>query len=260
MACDLWREKLDFYIDGELQPDEMERLLSHLKDCDSCSSDLISRAGLKRAVRAAANRYSPDPEFRKRIRNIMPAKRKKFWTGAWIPVFVACAAIIIVFLFGWQRRLAQEREHVFSELTDIHVATLASSNPMDVLSSDRHTVKPWFQGKIPFTFNLPDDPRFPLVGGRIAYLAQSPGAQLIFALGKHRVSVFVFQSQIGIAPRSGPFKHKTFNIESWTEDGLRWFAIGDANPDDIHNLSEILKRIAKATEVGVGPKEFFSSH
>ena len=63
-----------------------------------------------------------------------------------------------------------------SELVDLHVATLASSNPIDVVSSDRHTVKPWFEGKIPFTFNLPElqNSPFTLVGGRVSYLNQSP--------------------------------------------------------------------------------------
>ncbi len=84
-----------------------------------------------------------------------------------------------------------------SELVDQHVATLASSNPVDVVSTDRHTVKPWFEGKIPFTFNLPDlqGSPFALAGGRVAYVKQSPGAELIFRIRQHQISVFIFQER-----------------------------------------------------------------
>jgi anti-sigma factor RsiW len=77
------------------------------------------------------------------------------------------------------------------------VATIASANPVDVVSTDRHTVKPWFAGKIPFTFNLPDlqGSAFTLVGGRVSYLRQSPGAELIFKIRQHQVSVFIFQEK-----------------------------------------------------------------
>jgi len=74
------------------------------------------------------------------------------------------------------------RDHVFSEIADLHVSTLASSSPVDVISTDRHTVKPWFQGKIPFAFNLPElqNSEFTLIGGRMTYLDQTPGAHLIY--------------------------------------------------------------------------------
>ena len=77
------------------------------------------------------------------------------------------------------------------------MATLASANPVDVISTDRHTVKPWFEGKIPFTFNLPEleGSPFALVGGRVSYLNQSPGAELIFRVRQHQISVFIFQER-----------------------------------------------------------------
>ena len=76
-------------------------------------------------------------------------------------------------------------------MADLHVSDLASANPYDVVSSDRHTVKPWFQGKIPFAFNLPEfaGTEFTLLGGRLVYLHQQPAAQLVVGVGKHRISV-----------------------------------------------------------------------
>ena len=77
------------------------------------------------------------------------------------------------------------------------MATLASASPVDVISADRHTVKPWFQGKIPFAFNLPElqNSEFSLLGGRMTYLDQTPGAHLIYDVRKHHISVFIFQEQ-----------------------------------------------------------------
>jgi len=132
---------------------------------------------------------------------------------------------------------------LIGELADLHVATLASSNPVDVVSTDRHTVKPWFAGKIPFTFNLPElqDSPFSLVGGRVSYLGQSPGAELIYRVRQHQISVFVFQDR-GFA--EAPGKTKTvlsFEVRSWTHNGLSYFVIGDANAQDLDKLSELLK-------------------
>ena len=147
-------------------------------------------------------------------------------------------------------RARMRQEEAFSEVADLHVAALASANPVDVASSDRHTVKPWFQGKIPFTFNLPDlqNTEFTLVGGRIAYLDQSPGAELIFQVRKHYISVFIFREQATPALRSGSGmrKHVSFNYETWTDGGLRYIAISDTTGEDLGKLADLLKAAAKS--------------
>ena len=142
----------------------------------------------------------------------------------------------------------QERlvaEHLLSEVADLHVATLASSSPVDVVSSDRHTVKPWFQGKIPFSFNLPElgGSDFTLVGGRMAYLRQAPGAELIFQVRKHQISVFIFQEQAlhdGLSLWNRP-SQLTFSLDTWAQGGLRYIVVGDASEGDVAALSRLLK-------------------
>ncbi len=134
-----------------------------------------------------------------------------------------------------------------SELADLHVATLASSNPVDVVSTDRHTVKPWFEGKVPFTFNLPElqNSPFVLVGGRVTYLNQSPGAELIFRVRLHQISVFIFQEKdMGNVGSDGALAAHSFGIRSWSHSGLRYFVIGDASAQDLDKLSELLKSAA----------------
>ena len=138
---------------------------------------------------------------------------------------------------------------LFSEIADLHVGTLASSSPVDVISTDRHTVKPWFQGKIPFSFNLPDlqNTEFSLLGGRLAYLDQTPGAQLIYDYRKHHISVFVFQERslpASLGESFLPPKQLPFNMETWTRDSLRYFVIGDASKDEINRLGSIIQELA----------------
>jgi anti-sigma factor RsiW len=130
-------------------------------------------------------------------------------------------------------------------LVDLHVATLASDNPVDVVSTDRHTVKPWFQGKLPFTFNLPElqSSPFKLLGGRVAYFQHNPGAQLLFEVRSHKLSVFVFQDRPGATPPRTA-REMAFNSETWSAGGLRYVVIGDAGPADIHQLSELLRAAA----------------
>jgi len=142
--------------------------------------------------------------------------------------------------------ISSGRDQVFSEIADLHVTTLASSSPVDVVSTDRHTVKPWFQGKIPFAFTLPDltNSEFSLLGGRMTYLDQMPGAHLIYDFRKHHISVFVFQERSLPAKCYEKFlspKNLSFNTETWSQGGLRYFVIGDANAADIKNLAKLFK-------------------
>src|SRR5437867_11359573 len=251
MPGDEWQPKLDTYLNGELPTEVMRELDAHVRSCPSCAAEVLNRLQLKRAVQAsAAKRYLPTAEFRERIQKSITIRRRPAFRWGWLTAATVAALLIagaLTFYVGLQKL---HREQVFSELADLHVATLASPTPVDVVSSDRHTVKPWFQGKIPFTFNLPElkDSEFTLVGGRIAYLGQAPGAELIFQVRKHYVSVFIFQEHAAPALRSGSGvrKHVSFNYETWTEGGLRYIAISDTTGEDLSKLAELLKTAAKS--------------
>src|SRR6202049_3819994 len=194
MASEHWTKKLDAYFDGELPVDEARALQEHLRQCATCAAEGLRRLQQKHAIQAAAQRFTPDPAFRNRIQKSIAARRPSPWTRRF-PVLAMAAALLIAsaFLLIVQRERGSEQQ-LMSELVDQHVATLASSNPVDVVSTDRHTVKPWFQGKIPFTFNLPElqNSEFTLLGARISYLNQTPGAELIFRVRQHQISVFIF--------------------------------------------------------------------
>jgi anti-sigma factor RsiW len=246
MACQLWSEKLDTYLDGELPPDEERALREHLHGCAACASDSLDRMQVKRAIQSAGQRFLPDAAFRARIQKNLVGSRPSRSRWQWMPALatLAAAALLIIGALLIIRDRGRE-QHLIGELADLHVATLASSNPVDVVSTDRHTVKPWFAGKIPFTFNLPEleGSPFVLMGGRISYLNQSPGAELIFRVRQHQISVFIFQERAvgGINAKETASTELSFNVRSWSRNGLRYFAIGDASAEDLDKLSNLLK-------------------
>jgi anti-sigma factor RsiW len=246
MACEQWREKLDLYIDGELDPAQVSALSAHFRGCADCAADVLERVQLKRSVQMAGKRYTASAELRNRIAKSVAAQPRR-GPGRYWKILALPAVAVLVFAAAVNLYVGREdarRQRVYSELADLHVAALAGSTPVDVVSTDRHTVKPWFQGKIPFTFNLPElqGSEFTLLGGRVTYLAQTPGAHLIYQVRKHEVSVFIFQDRGEEAGLPAGFGHPlSFNVENWTQNGLRYFVVGDVGAEDIRALSKLLR-------------------
>ena len=249
---DPWAAKLDTYLDGELSSEEMHDLDAHLKTCTDCAAEVLHRVQLKRALKAGGHRFQPRPEFRQRIRQQIAAKPKRSSWRVWAIASAVLATLLLAgVLSSHYRELRSARHETYSEIADLHVSTLASANPVDVLSTDRHTVKPWFQGKLPFTFNLPElqNSDFTLIGGRVTYLGQTPGAHLIFQVRKHQISVFIFQERAldrALDENSSPRKDQSFTLQTWSESGLRYFVIGDASSGDIEKLADLLKAAGKS--------------
>jgi anti-sigma factor RsiW len=246
--ADLFSTKIATYLDGELNADEMRAMDKHLRQCASCSADVAAQLQAKGAIKLAGARYSPTPDLRAKVQRQLvekqPARRQQW---LWVPLFAVLLIAIAVGLY--LSHATNSRNQIYGELADLHIATLASANPVDVISTDRHTVKPWFQGKIPFTFSLPEltNSDFTLIGGRVACLRQTPGAQLIYQVRKHQISVFIFQDKnVPVNLQSAYGKQLSFSTESWNDDGLSYFAIGDANADDIHRLADLLRSAAKS--------------
>jgi len=253
MGCNFWKTKRDTYLDGELAAEEMRVFSAHLHTCPSCATDALVRVQTKRGIQAAGKRFTPMAEFRNRVQQSIAARpwRSSMRFG-WV---IATTALAILLVTGMAvthgGRDRTRREHIYSELADLHVATVARAAQMDMVSSDRYTVNPWFQGKVPFTFNLPDlqNSEFSLLGGRITYLDQVSGAHLIYQLRKQDISVFIFleESVRGKWNEEYPvIKELSFNMETWSQGGLRYCIVGDASAGDIDDLAELLKRASSS--------------
>ena len=252
MTCSTWQSQLDRYVDGELSAPESSSLEAHLQTCTACAHEALARTRLKNAVRVAGMRYQARPEFRREIAKRMARKEKKstLWTWGWsVAAASACVALLAVLGGSWM--VSRERRATFRELADLHVNALASANPVDVVSTDRHTVKPWFQGKLPYTFNLPElgGSPYTLVGGKLVYVHERPAAQLLFQLRKHYISVFIVEDNMGyerLAIDRLQTQVRNFQLQGWEESGVRYFLISDAGAEDVAGLSRLLRRAAQA--------------
>jgi anti-sigma factor RsiW len=246
MVCETWKAKLDTYLDGELPEAETRTFDGHVRSCQSCSADALTRIQMKRTIQVAGRRFIPSAEFRRRVQQGIASKPRRGLGLGWMFALAAAAILAVGALTSTYVGTRSDKGQALSEIVDLHVATLASSSLVDVISTDRHTVKPWFQGKIPFAFDLPElqNSEFSLLGGRMAYLDQTPGAHLIYDVRKHHISVFVFQEQSlrarldekSLAPEKAPF-----NMETWSHRDLRYFVIGDASAADIDSLAKLFK-------------------
>ena len=253
MACERFstgseRTELDAFVDGELSAPAQREFEAHLRTCSFCAAEVASRTQLKSVVkRAALRRYAPSVEYRRRIETqALPRKREPRAAWIWVPAVGLAAVILLAAVWIARRPAGTASGATVSELVDMHVAALASTNPVDVISTDQHTVKPWFEGKLPFAVNLPDltNTPFTLLGGRVAYLDQSPGAGLLFQYRKHRLSVFVFQDRVewkNVSAKGTPQRHASFWVETWSEGGLRYFVVGDTSAENVEQLSKAMK-------------------
>ncbi len=202
---------------------------AHVRDCLACANALLDELELKRAIHAAGHPFRPPDALRARIQRDLGGGRPRLW-----PLLAAAAALAVIVsgLFFASRPASDGRE-----LVDLHVTLLASANPIDVVSTDRHTVKPWFEGRVPFSFPIPElaGTPFRLIGGRVVYWRQQPGAYLLLGKGGHRLSLFVFRGDS--VPRFDTYNG--FKTRSWRTNGLLYVMVSDLTDEDVHALERL---------------------
>lgn len=243
MDCDQKVETLAAYLDGELPANEAANLQAHLRSCPQCAAEIASQVSMRRNLASARLRFKPSAEFKRKMeRKIAARPRRGVWTFQLAGALVAL--LLVVALVSWKQYA--QRAEAYREVADLHVGALASANPLDVVSTDRHTVKPWFQGRIPFSFNLPEfnGTEFNLLGGRMVYLQQQPAAQLLVAMRQHKISVLIISATADsarlFAAAEGVKNRDSFNVESWQSHDLRMIVIGDAEQPEIDRLAHLL--------------------
>jgi anti-sigma factor RsiW len=236
MNCE-WREKSTLYVDGELDSAARQAFAGHLEGCPDCSSAVLAQQELKKAVRLAGKRFSAPPELYAGIRKAgNPRSGIRTWLWG---LAAACALVIAVAGVTWYLSTRGENATI-AELVDQHVTMLASAHPIDVESEDRHTVKPWFQGKLPFTFNLPElnNSEFKLLGAKVVYARHAPGAELVYQLRQHKLSAFIFQERDVHGQASA--QNHAFTVRGWQQGGLQYYVITDAAQEDAERLRTLL--------------------
>jgi anti-sigma factor RsiW len=251
-------DTLSAYIDAELPPAEQQGFEQHLVSCHACTLHVLSATKLKAVTSRAGHRFTPPPEAlarltaqlhsqsepqpkpTARIYSMRPASVRP---AAWAAL--AAAILLAISLLGW--RQLHQTNTLAAELLDQHLATLSSAATPQVISTDRHTVKPWFQGRLPFSFNLPDATALPpdttLKGADLTYLNGQPAALLLFTIHKHEVSFFLTQRSSSPTLTALPSTLAGFNLRTATTPDLRIIAVSDVNPSDLDNLMAALLQV-----------------
>ena len=246
-------DTLSAFIDGELPDGEQTAIEQHLAGCHSCALRVLSATQLKAATARAGRRFAPSPEALARltaqIRQQPQATARIHSMRRFTWVGLAAALLLAVSLIGWQQ--IRKTNSLSAELLDQHLSTLSSGATPQVISTDRHTVKPWFQGRLPFSFNLPDAQALPpdtaLKGANLTYLKGQPAALLLFTIHKHQVSVFVTQRSGGPNLIAPPGVRSGFTIQSATTRDLQIVAVSDVNPADLDALVAVLAKAQSAS-------------
>jgi anti-sigma factor RsiW len=271
MSDHLSSATLNALVDGELSAEELAFVTEHLRSCSACTSHALEQSFLKTATTRSGQRYVLPDDMRQRMEHLLAVQnssprvteereaafrpaaqrptsmRRTEWLGWAIAAMVLVSGAGLTFVELNDRRVqtaGMERAALVTEISDQHIATLAANLPPQVLSSDRHTVKPWFQGKIPFSFNLPEalpeDTK--LDGANLAYLHNRPVAQLLYSVGKHRVSVFIEEKTAGIEMPVSMVEHSGFRLATFRTNELDVVAISDVAPPRLSELMDLIKR------------------
>lgn len=249
---------LSALADGELSPQELASANEHLAGCPACTSQALHESLLKSSVARAGQRYAPPSNLEASVRRAIrqdsgAADRPQQHESprfAWRWAAVA-AIVLVVAALGLMQEIrhrsdlaAARRSAAVSEVFDQHLATLARNLPPQVLSSDKHTVKPWFQGKIPFSFSLPDQlpANTTLEGADLTYLHDQPVAQLLYSIGKHRVSVFLRQRPGATTLTTFAADRFGYHVIATDAGGLEIVAISDTEPSHLDELVNAIKQ------------------
>jgi len=234
MSCQ-WRDKVALYVDNELDPAAQQDFSAHLATCGECPDAVSEQMELKKALRVAGARFTAPPELHAAIyKSIHPARNvSPWWKWAMAPVCLLLLGTIGFFLYPKSRP-----DPMIASLVDSHNTAMASPNPVDVVTNDLHNVRPWFAGKLPFTFQMPNvkDTPFTLIGGKLVYAEQRAGAQLLYQAGQHKISIFIFQARDQKTTVPVWNHDVTFTAASWTAGGRACYLISDANRDEAGKL------------------------
>jgi anti-sigma factor RsiW len=239
--CERNRDAASAYVDGELAAVDAAAFERHMAACARCTAEVAGLMRMKRELRAAKGQFVAQADFRSQIRRQIAVPETESRWRWWMPVGAA-AVLLLAISFGAMQ--FWPRSSGWDEVADLHTTALASANPYDVVSSDRHTVKPWFQGKIPFSFNIPEmaGTGYTLLGGRLVYLHQRPAAQLIVGYGLHRITVLVSRQDAGERAVSDGGLHNSFHTAMWQAGELRFRLIGDADDAVIQRLAGLFRQ------------------
>lgn len=244
MNCASAAALLDAYLDNELDVSHVIDVEQHLRECADCSQALKSARILSRSLRNLRSSEAQAPEqMRKaavaRLRRVNGAGRRRWVLWGMIP---AAASLVAIGVFNGPLMHSASDKEIAREVTASHIRSLMPNHLLDVTSSDRHTVKPWFAGKIDYSPPVSDfgAEGFPLVGGRLDYIGSRQVAVLIYERRQHAINCYVWPENgedSGVAERT----ENGYQMEDWRKAGMRFWLVSDLNGVEMRELAKLMQ-------------------
>lgn len=248
MTCQQTHKLLHSYIDGELDFLNNVDLERHFEECEPCAVEYRNQLSLRTLIKQEGQYFEAPDILKKRIQKSLArevegtAKRSWFSQTQWrvaALVLVTLSAALIGFILV-NRSNSQTNDLLAQEVVSNHVRSLLADHLIDVASSDQHTVKPWFDGKVNFSPVVKDlSPQgFPLIGGRLDYVANQTVAALVYQRRKHYINLFIW-------PNAGPVKENSsiqgFNVICWNSSGTSYCAVSDMNAVELQQFASLIQ-------------------
>ncbi len=241
------RELIHPYVDGELDLLTAREAERHLRSCADCRTLEKAVRALRETVASSQPAYRAPSHLRKNVRAALrrEAKTTRKIFSPWL-VFATGAACALVILGAvlFQTSGVSRYNTLVNEVVADHVRSLLATHLVDVASSDQHTVKPWFDGKVDFAPEVRDlsGDGFPLVGGRLDYLDGKTVVALVYQRNKHPINVFMMPTTTARDTSPSAVIRRGYNVLSWTHNEMKYWAVSDLNETDLRRFTELLAR------------------
>jgi anti-sigma factor RsiW len=246
--------QVDAYLDGELAASDAVELEAHLAACQTCGRFRDDRLALRKAIAARMPRLDAPEFLRARVHSALrqaagssPARRPASLLAARWLAFAATIAVVAV--GSWRLGVVQSASsNLTDEVLASHVRSLMPGHLSDVVSSDQHTVKPWFDGKLDFSPPVHDfsGRGYPLLGGRLDYLNGRPVAALVYGRRRPIINVFVWPAA-GSEGAARPVERRGYHLLHWSTPELAYWVASDLGLSELTDFAELLRLGDSAT-------------
>jgi anti-sigma factor RsiW len=236
------------YLDGECDPSVSLQYEHHVAECPACAKAVAEQQAIQAEMKADLFYYKAPQALRDRLHASLGGQHRTRFTrfpSRWLAAAAGVAACIgLGFLLARLAFAPAMPEPLAQEIASAHIRSLQADHLVDVRSSDRHTVKPWFTGKLDFAPQVADlaQEGFPLVGGRLDYLEGRTVAALVYRRRNHDVNLFIWPAS---APDPTEIRRETrqgYQLIHWSKAGMNYWLVSDLDPTELNELAERLSK------------------
>jgi anti-sigma factor RsiW len=237
------RELLHAYVDGELDLANTRETERHLQSCADCRGIEKAIRELRSSLTSEATAYRAPAHLRRNVRAALrrEARSTQQTLSPWLMFATGAAFAALILGFALLQTTRARTDAIVSQVVANHVRSLLASQLVDVVSSDQHTVKPWFDGKIDFAPEVRDFSAngFPLVGGRLDYLDGKTVAALVYHRNKHPINLFITPEPTSRSTSPTAATRRGYNVFSWTNNGMKYWAVSDLNQAELREFTQL---------------------